>query len=101
MLGITLHGGRYGGGPRFSVIGRTAQAHEAVAVESHRRQQRSVGEYGGMGFLAGGLDPQNVSEAIKLIDPYGLDVSSGIETDGFKDPLKMEAFMANVRKDIR
>lgn len=52
-------------------------------------------------FLAGGLDPQNVSEAIKLIDPYGLDVSSGIETDGFKDPLKMEAFMANVRKDIR
>lgn len=47
-------------------------------------------------FLAGGLDVSNVAKAIKL-DPYAVDVSSGIETDGKKDKEKMKAFAANVR----
>ena len=47
-------------------------------------------------FLAGGLDVTNVAKAIKL-DPYAVDVSSGIETDGKKDKEKMKAFAANVR----
>ena len=49
-------------------------------------------------ILAGGLNAGNVNEAIEMIDPYGVDVSSGIETDGVKDRNKMEAFMAAVRK---
>lgn len=49
-------------------------------------------------FLAGGLDPQNVGEVVRNIKPYGVDVSSGIETDGFKDPVKMQQFVENVRR---
>ena len=49
-------------------------------------------------FLAGGLDCENVREAIRELDPYGVDASSGIETDGVKDPEKMQAFIDAVRK---
>lgn len=49
-------------------------------------------------FLAGGLDSSNVGDAISLLHPYGVDVSSGIETDGFKDQDKMTDFMHAVRK---
>lgn len=49
-------------------------------------------------FLAGGLTPDNASEAIKELAPYALDVSSGIETDGRKDPEKMRRFIQEVRR---
>lgn len=49
-------------------------------------------------FLAGGLDAGNVEEAIKELHPYAVDVSSGIETGGRKDPAKMERFMEAVRR---
>lgn len=52
-------------------------------------------------FLAGGLDPHNVAEALSQLHPYGVDVSSGIETDGVKSPAKMAAFVAAVRKEAR
>ncbi len=48
-------------------------------------------------FLAGGLTPDNVSEAIRLFQPFGVDVSSGIETEGRKDPEKMRAFVRAVK----
>ena len=48
-------------------------------------------------FLAGGLDPGNVGQAVAGFRPFGVDVSSGIETDGAKDPVKMRAFMAAVK----
>lgn len=48
-------------------------------------------------FLAGGLSPKNVKSAIKTLAPYGVDVSSGIETDGFKDKEKMIEFVYTVR----
>ncbi len=50
-------------------------------------------------FLAGGLNPVNVGEAVRLMRPYAVDVSSGIETDGVKDIMKMAAFVAAVRKE--
>ena len=50
-------------------------------------------------FLAGGLDPQNVAEAIRRLHPYAVDVSSGIETDGSKDREKIAAFVTAVRKE--
>ncbi len=49
-------------------------------------------------FLAGGLEPENVGDAVGEIRPFGVDVSSGIETDGAKDPEKMRAFMAAVKE---
>lgn len=48
-------------------------------------------------LLAGGLTPENVSEAVKTLQPFGVDVSSGIETDGHKDPEKMRKFLDTVR----
>ncbi|MBQ6575685.1 MAG: phosphoribosylanthranilate isomerase, partial [Lachnospiraceae bacterium] len=48
-------------------------------------------------FLAGGLDPENVREAVMKIHPFAVDVSSGVETGRFKDADKMEAFVRAVR----
>ncbi len=48
-------------------------------------------------FLAGGLDTANVAEAIQKLKPMAVDVSSGIETEGKKDPDKMRAFVSEVR----
>lgn len=52
-------------------------------------------------FLAGGLSPDNVRDAVSTLHPFAVDVSSGIETDGVKDKSKMAAFAAAVRKEER
>ena len=49
-------------------------------------------------ILAGGLDPDRVPAALAL-NPAGLDVSTGIETEGSKDPVKMAAFLAACGKE--
>ena len=50
-------------------------------------------------FLAGGLTPENVETAVKQLKSFAVDVSSSLETDGFKDKIKMTAFVNAVRKD--
>jgi phosphoribosylanthranilate isomerase len=48
--------------------------------------------------ISGGLTPENVAECVATIRPYAVDVRSGIETSGRKDPEKMRAFVRAVRE---
>lgn len=57
---------------------------------------RQAGRYGKI-ILAGGLTPENVRLAAAAAQPYGVDVSSGVETGGIKDLAKIAAFMGMVR----
>jgi phosphoribosylanthranilate isomerase len=47
--------------------------------------------------LAGGLTPENVGDAIARVRPWAVDVASGTETDGRKDPARVRAFIEAVR----
>lgn len=68
----------------------------------------TMGEYGGSGktfahkllsnnkrefFLAGGITTKNISQILESVKPYAIDVSSGVETEGFKDPEKISRLM--------
>lgn len=70
------------------------------------------GQYGGVGktfdyglipflqkrfFLAGGLDNSNIAQAIRKCNPYGVDLSSGVETGGIKDEDKIRRIVQKVR----
>ena len=49
-------------------------------------------------FLAGGLNAENVADAIRMVQPYAVDVASGVESSpGKKDPAKLEAFIRNAK----
>ena len=50
-------------------------------------------------FIAGGLTAENVATCIAAVHPFGVDVRSGVETDGQKDPVKVHAFCKAV-KDV-
>lgn len=50
-------------------------------------------------FLAGGIGLHNVKQLIALRNPYGIDVSSAVETDGSKDKEKIKEFIETVRKE--
>lgn len=95
------------------------QAFRIASPEDARRAEGSTADYvlldSGMGsgvpfdwrlvsgvrrpyFLAGGLTPENLPEALSVLRPFALDVSSGIETNRVKDPEKMAKFMENARR---
>jgi len=100
--------------------------HEALAISSHvdailldsGNQSLKVKELGGTGrthdwalsrairesvevpvYLAGGLKPENVAEAIRAVRPFGVDVCSGLRTDGRLDEVKLKSFFAAIGKD--
>lgn len=50
-------------------------------------------------FLAGGLSEKNLKNAIETVSPYGVDLSSSVETDGYKDKLKIKKVIDIVRKE--
>ncbi|MEG0259365.1 MAG: phosphoribosylanthranilate isomerase [Lysinibacillus sp.] len=50
-------------------------------------------------ILAGGLHSENVGNAVALVEPFMVDVSSGVETNGVKDIARIDAFMQAVKKE--
>ncbi len=73
-----------------SALGGTGRAFDwslgARAAQTHRV------------ILSGGLTPENVMSALTRVHPYGVDVSSGVETDGTKDHGKIRTFVQRVRE---
>lgn len=59
----------------------------------------AAGFSAGLLVLAGGLNPENVRQAIDLVRPYAVDVSSGVETEGQKDINKIKHFVRRVKGD--
>lgn len=62
---------------------------EKPFIENENRMDKII--------IAGGLNPENVRNAIDMFRPYGVDVSSGIETEGVKDETKIREFIYKVR----
>lgn len=73
-------------------LGGTGRSHD-WAVSRKIRDAVQVPVY-----LAGGLNPQNVGKAITQVQPFGVDVCSGLRTDGHLDPIKLEQFMSAVHE---
>eukprot|EP01137_Pigoraptor_chileana_P036859 Opistho-2@33137 len=81
-------------------VGAGMQGGSGVVFDWAIARDVVVGEAGGARFpvlLAGGLSPDNVKGVLGAVDVAGVDVSSGVETDGVKDHAKIRAFVQAVR----
>lgn len=80
------------GNPKLKIkeLGGTGRRHD------WKLSRRIVESCGKPVFLAGGLNAENVREAIEMVEPFGVDVCSGVRTDGKLDPSKLEAFFSAV-----
>lgn len=80
------------GNPKLAVkeLGGTGRRHD------WRISRKIVETCGRPVFLAGGLNPANVREAIEYVQPFGLDLCSGVRTDGKLDRRKLQSFFAAV-----
>ena len=82
------------GGEGEGVWGGTGVALDsAIAADVVRR-------FGGLVMLAGGLRPETVAGAVRAVQPWGVDVSSGVETDGAKDAAKITAFVVAAKEAL-
>jgi phosphoribosylanthranilate isomerase len=81
------------GNPKLAIkeLGGTGRRHD------WQISRRIVETCGKPVFLAGGLNAENVSKAIETVQPFGLDVCSGVRTNGALDGAKLEAFFSAVR----
>ena len=73
-------------------LGGTGRAHDwTISAAFVRASDKPV-------FLAGGLSAANAAEAIRTVRPYGLDLCSGVRTDGRLDAMKLAAFVSAVER---
>ncbi|NHM29384.1 phosphoribosylanthranilate isomerase [Neobacillus terrae] len=79
-------------GPKGKYIGGNGISFNWNEIDSKTLNGKSI-------ILAGGLNPENVQEAIQTINPVMVDVSSGVETNGIKDIKKIRKFIEQAKKN--
>ncbi len=83
----------------FSFLLDTGGGTGQVFDWGQKRESTEVIKHLGRVIVAGGLNPTNVAEAMRILHPWGVDVASGVEArPGKKDPNKVKAFIAAVRE---